>query len=115
VEQTLPILIAALGFFAGSVVAQQVLRWIALLSVAISKHGGDFLGPPRRRLLWLLPLVVFLHPGLYLISALVVITGCGLLNRLSGEWGWFLVGLYIYTIISAASTYRRFRRKSRRT
>jgi hypothetical protein len=116
-ELALPIIIATLGLVAGSVVVQQVLRWIALLSVAISKQGGDFLGPPRRRLLWLVPLVVFLHPGLYLIGALVVITGCCLLNRLSGEWSWFLGGLYIYPIMSglaAASMYRRFRRKSRK-
>jgi hypothetical protein len=49
-------------------------------------------------------------------------TGDGLyvLNRLSGEWGWFLLGLYIYLIyvivtgLSIASRYRRVR-KSRKT
>jgi hypothetical protein len=51
---------------------------------------GDFLGQPRLRLLWMVPLVAFLHPGLYIIGALVVITACRLLNRLSGGWGWFL-------------------------
>jgi hypothetical protein len=107
-----------LGFFTGSLVVQQILRWIALLLVATAKQGGDFLGPPRRRLLWVVPFVVFFHPGLFIISALIVSTGFCLLNRPGGELGWFLLGLYIYVIVSGlliASKYRRFRRKSQRT
>jgi uncharacterized membrane protein YeiH len=116
-ETALP-LIAILGFFAGPFVAQQVLRWIALLSVVTAKQGGDFLGPSRRRLLWAVPFVVVLHPALYIISALLAITILGLLHRLSGEWSWFLVGLYIYVIVtglSIVSRYRRIRRKSQKT
>jgi hypothetical protein len=116
-ETALP-LIAILGFFAGSLVVQQIFRWIALVSVATAKQGGDFLGPPRRRLLWVTPFVVFFHPGLYLISALVICTGFCLLNRSGGELGWFLVGLYVYIIVSGlsiASRYRRMRRRSQRT
>ena len=116
-ETGLP-LIAILGFVAGSFVAQQVLRWIALLSVVTAKQGGDFLGPPRRRLLWAVPFVVILHPALYIISALLVITILGLFHRLAGGWSWFLVGLYIYVIVtglSIVSRYRRIRRRSRKT
>jgi hypothetical protein len=108
-DTALPI-IAILGFFTGSLVVKQVLRWIALLSVATAKQGGDFLGPPRRRLLWVLPFVVFFHPGLYMISALIVSTGFCLLNWPGGEWGWFLAGLYICVVVSGlliASKYRR--------
>ena len=116
-EMALPI-VAILGLFAGSIVLQQVLRWIALLWVTTAKQEGDFLGPPRRRLLWVAPFVVFLHPGPYIIGALVVITGFGLLNRLSAVWVWFLLGLYIYVIVSGlsiASRYYRIRRRSRKT
>ncbi len=112
-EIALPI-IAVAGFFAGGVVVQQVLRLIALLTVTTAKQGGDFLGPPQRRLLWAVPFVVFFQPGIYAIGALVVITGCYLLNRLGGEWGWFLTGLYLHVTVSGvsiASRYRRFRRK----
>ena len=113
----LPI-VAILGLLAGSVVLQQVLRWIALLWVTTAKQEGDFLGPPRRRLLWVAPFVAFLHPGPYIIGALVVITSFGLLHRLSAVWVWFLLGLYIYVIVSGlsiASRYYRIRRKSRKT
>jgi hypothetical protein len=116
-DTTLPI-IAILGFFTGSLVVQQILRWIALLSVATAKQGGDFLGPPRRRLLWVVPFVVFFHPGSYMISALIVSTGLCFLEWPGGEWGWFLMGLYIYVIVSGlliASKYRRIRRKFQRT
>lgn len=107
------VLIAVCGFVAGQLIVKQVLQWIALLSAATTKQGGDYLGPPRRRLLWVAPFVVILHPGLYIISALVIITAFYVLSRLHGEWGWFLLGLYIYVILvglSIASRYRRVRR-----
>jgi hypothetical protein len=111
-------LITTLGFFTGGLVVQQTLRWIALLSVVTAKQGGDFLGPPRRRLLWVVPFVVFFHPGLFIMGGLIVSTSFCLLNRSGGELGWFLVGLYIYVIMCGlliASKYRQFRRKPRRT
>ena len=114
-ETALP-LIAICGFFTGGLAFQQVLRWIALLWAVTAKQGGDFLGPPRRRLLWVVPFVVLFHPGLYIIGALVVVTGFCALNRLGGGWVWFLMGLYIYFIVSGlsiASRYRRLRRRSR--
>jgi uncharacterized membrane protein YhhN len=116
-ETALPIM-AILDFFTGSLVIQQILRWITLLSVATAKQGDDFLGPPRRRLLWVVPFVVFFHPGLYMIGALIVSTGFCLLNRPGGESGWFLLGLCFNVIVSGlliASKYRRIRRKSQRT
>jgi hypothetical protein len=116
-DTALPIM-AILGFFTGPLLVRQILRWIALLVATTAKQGGDFLGPPRRRLLWVVPFVVVFHPGLYLISALIVGTGFCLLKGSGGGWGWFLVGLYIYLIVSGvsiASKYRRFRRKSRKT
>jgi hypothetical protein len=40
------------GLFAGMLLWVQFMRWLMLLYVSGSKHGGDFLGPPKRRLLW---------------------------------------------------------------
>jgi hypothetical protein len=116
-ETALP-LIAVLGFFAGTLVVPQILRWIALLLAVTGKQGGDFLGPSRRRLLWVAPFVVFFHPTLYMIGALVTCTGFCLFNRGGGELGWFLVGLYVHIIVSGlsvASRYRQIRRRSGRT
>jgi hypothetical protein len=76
---------AILGFFTGSLLVRQILRWLALLAVTTAKQGGDFLGPPRRRLLWVVPFVVFFHPGLYLISALIVSTGFCLLRHFTSH------------------------------
>ena len=39
--------IAIVGFFSGSAVVTQWWRYVALLVVAFSRHGGDFLGPAR--------------------------------------------------------------------
>jgi hypothetical protein len=39
--------IAIAGFFSGSAVVTQWWRYVALLVVAFSRHGGDFLGPAR--------------------------------------------------------------------
>jgi hypothetical protein len=112
-DTTLPI-IAILGFFTGSLLVQQILRWIVLLSVATAKQGGDFLGPPRRRLLWVVPFIVFFHPGVYMIGALIVGTGLCLLNWPGGGWGWFLVGLYTHIIVSGLSIASRYRRRKLR-
>ncbi len=101
-EIALPI-IAVCGFFTGGLLVQQVLRWIALLSVVIANQQGEFLGPPRRRLLWVVPFAFFLHPGLYSVGALMIITVLCLLNRLSGAWGWFLAGLYTYVAVTGLS------------
>jgi hypothetical protein len=110
--------IAIAGFFSGGIVFTQWLRYVALLVVAFSRHGGDFLGPARRRLLWILPIVVLFHPGVYLLIALVVVTGLYLQDRVASGWGWFLAGFYVYIVfaaLSVASSYRRIRRHPKRS
>jgi hypothetical protein len=47
----------ALGFFAATLLVSVISHWAALLVTVLGKHGGDFLGPPKRRLLWAAPLV----------------------------------------------------------
>ena len=109
--------IAVAGFFSGSVVVIQWWRYVALLVVAFSRHGGDFLGPAKRRLLWISPIVVLFHPGACLLAALVVVTSLYLQNRVASGWGWFLAGFYVYVVfaaLSSASRYRRIRRHTKR-
>ena len=107
---------AIAGFFSAMFVVTQWLRYAALFLVAFSRHGGDFLGPPRRRLLWISPFVVLFHPGVYLLIALLVVTGLYLQNRVASGWGWFLAGFYVYIVflvLSLASRYRRIRRQTK--
>lgn len=107
--------IAIAGFFSAALVVTQGLRCVALLGLAFSPHGGDFLGPPRRRLLWIAPFVVLFHPGAYLLSALVVLTFLYLQNRLASGWGWFFAGVCVYFVLVALSIASRYRRIRRRT
>jgi len=107
---------AIVGFFSASVIVPQWLRCAALFSVAFSRHGGDFLGPPRRRLVWISPFVALFHPGVYLLIALLVVTGLYLQDRLASGWGWFLAGFYVYFVfvgLSVASRYRRIRQHTK--
>ena len=107
---------AIAGFFSAMFVVTQWLRYAALFLVAFNRHGGDFLGPPRRRLLWISPFVVLFHPGVYLLIALLVVTGLYLQNRVASGWGWFLAGFYVYIVflvLSLASRYRRIRRQTK--
>jgi hypothetical protein len=108
--------LAIAGFFSATFVVTQWWRCALLLVVALTRHEGDFLGPPRRRLLWISPFVLLLHPGVYLLTALVVVTGLYLQNRLASELGWFLAGFYVYivfAVLSSASKYRRIRRHTK--
>ena len=57
------------GLFAGMLLWVQFTRWVALLYVSGSKEGGDFLGPPKRRLLWATPFLALLHPAPWLVGA----------------------------------------------
>jgi hypothetical protein len=59
--------LTATGFIPGMFVVPFLLRWAALLHITIGLHGGDFLGPPRRRLPWATPLIVLVHPAPYLL------------------------------------------------
>jgi len=108
--------IAIAGFLSAALVVTQWLRCAALLWVAFSRHEGDFLGPPRRRLLWISPFVLLIHPGLYLLTALAIVTGLYLQSRVASGWGWFLAGFYVYivfAVLSFASRYRRIRRHAK--
>lgn len=99
----------ALGFFAAALLLSVVGHWAAVLGAVLGKHGGDFLGPPKRRLLWAAPLAI-VHPAPFLIVAALaggVMAGLVLLGR---SWEWFFAGLYgalAYVGVFASMAWRR--------
>jgi hypothetical protein len=103
-----------LGFFAGTLFGTQMIRWGALLWVTTTAHGGDFLGPPKRRLLWAFPFVLLLHPGPYLIVLAVVVTAWVLQGRVGSPWLSFLGGFYVYIAFVSLKLFQVYRIQRRR-
>ena len=99
----------ALGFFAATLLVSAISHWAALLVTVLGKQGGDFLGPPKRRLLWAAPLAI-VHPAPFLMVAALMggaMAGLALLGR---SWEWFFVGLYgalAYVGLLASMAWRR--------
>ncbi len=83
-----------LGVLAGFTVSSITGHWLTLVMVSMAKHGGDFLGPPRRRLIGLLPFATLLHPGAWLVGAALYFTGRILFGGLNPLWTWVAVGFY---------------------
>jgi hypothetical protein len=86
------------GVFLGMALVPATLRWALLVHTSITKQEGDFLGTPRRRLLWFTPLVVLLHPVPYLLAGLLAASFLALTGRLSAGWSWLFAGLYSYAV-----------------
>src|SRR4051794_36051313 len=82
-----------LGFFAGLLFVAQFTRWGVLVHVTCSMHGGDFLGAPRRRLIWATPFVALLHPVPWLMFAAAVLGYRTLAANTASGWSWFFGGL----------------------
>ena len=108
-----PILVLA-GFFAGSLFFQHVVRWGALIWVSTTTHGGDFLGPPRRRLLWVFPFVALLHPAPYLFTFLIVSTVWALQGKVGSILPWLLAGFYLNFAFSGLVMLRSYRLQRQR-
>ena len=87
------------GLFLGMAITPIALRWALLVHTSLTKQGGDFLGAPRRRLLWATPLVVLLHPAPYLLIGLLVTSFLAVTGRLSTGWLWLLGGLFTYLVL----------------
>jgi hypothetical protein len=103
--------LTSLGFILGLVVVPLLLRWLALLRLTFGLHGGDFLGPPKRRLLWAVPLIFLVNPAPYFLAGAVVIAVLTIRGRISGGWGWLLLGfgasaIYMAAIIAAGTVLR---------
>jgi hypothetical protein len=102
------------GFVVGSLVIAQITRWAALVCVSAGRHGGDFLGAPKRRLLWVLPFALLLHPALYLVGSVIFLMVAILRGKVGIIWFWFLGGLYVYIVVSGLVLLRAYRFQSRR-
>jgi hypothetical protein len=109
----LPQLAFPLGLLLGMVLIPRVLYWIFLIHTSFAEQSGDFLGPPKRRLLWMAPLVLLFHPVPYLLLGLVVATVLAGLGRLSAGWLWFLAGFYAHALFISTFMFRVLRRRWR--
>jgi hypothetical protein len=107
-------LLVFLGFFVGTMFGTQMIRWGALLWVSTTTHGGDFLGPARRRLLWVLPFVLVLHPAPYLVALVGVLTVWALEGKVASIWLWALAGFYTYVVIAGLKMLQVYRLQRRR-
>jgi len=93
-----------LGFFVGLSFWTQFTRWVVLMATTGSKHGGDFLGPPRRRLLWAVPFVAVLHPVPWRLGAGVIASFMSFHNAAGFGWTWFFGGLWLGVLLMALTT-----------
>jgi hypothetical protein len=112
-----PLILTAAGFLIGMFLLPLVVRWAALVHTVFGLHGGDFLGGPKRRLLWAAPLVILLHPVPYLVIGSLVIIDFVAVGRASTGWVWFLAGLFSYSVVLTlfvVARIRKLRKKAHR-
>src|SRR5260221_13747541 len=83
-----------LGVLAGFTVSSITGHWLTLVMVSMAKHGGDFLGPPRRRLIGMLPFATLLHPGAWLRGAFHYFPSCLLFGGAHPLLTWVAVGFF---------------------
>jgi len=108
--------LSVFGFFIGMSLWTQLTRWVALLYVSGSNQGGDFLGPPKRRLLWAFPIVGLFHPAPWLLCAAVFFGIRAYRSHAAEGWAWFFGGLsfaVLYMILSTVVALIRWRRLRR--
>ena len=95
----LPVALVLAGFLVGMILTPAVMRWAVLVHTSLAKQSGDYLGPPRRRLLWFAPFVIVFNPAPYLLAALGFVTFLAFAGRLSAGWPWLLGGFYAYAVL----------------
>jgi hypothetical protein len=101
------------GLIAGMLLWVHVMRWVGLLYVSQAKDGGDFLGPPKRRLLWALPVFALLHPAPWLVGATAFVAFRAFRAGAASGWRWFFGGLILallYMILMTLTAFARWRR-----
>jgi hypothetical protein len=89
------------GAFLGMIFVPQLIRWILLLHTTFRLQEGDFLGAPKRRLLWFAPFVLLFHPVPYITAGIAVVSVLAIAGRLASAWSWFLGGFYAYSLAMA--------------
>jgi hypothetical protein len=93
-----------MGFLAGTLLWTQLTRWVLLLYTVGSKHGGDYLGPPKRRLIWAAPIVGLIHPAPWLICVTVFLGVHAYRVQAGARWAWFYGGLSLAILLMIFST-----------
>src|SRR5258706_14580420 len=84
-----------LGVLAGFTVSSITGHWLTLVMVSMAKHGGDFLGPPRRRVICLPPFATLLHPCAWLVGAALYFTGRIPFGGVDPLWTLVAFGFYV--------------------
>jgi hypothetical protein len=106
--------LVAAGFLVAMVSLGPILHWAVLFRTTLGLHGGDFLGPPKRRLLWAAPFVLLFHPVPFFVVGACVVTVLAALGRLSSGWLWFLAGFYTYALLMGLLVLASLRKARRR-
>jgi hypothetical protein len=88
------------GFFLGAYLLPMLIRWWHLVHTSFSVQEGDFLGPPKRRLLWFTPFALLLSPAPYLILMIIAVPILIVSGRIPAFWSWLLVGLGAYALLA---------------
>ena len=109
----IPILVLA-GFLAGGLFVSYVMRWCALIFTTSAKHGGDFLGPPRRRLVWALPFLALLHPAPYILCVAAIVAFRQFHSSSDSAWIWCLGGFAVSVVVNVLRTALLFVKSRRR-
>jgi hypothetical protein len=100
VETLLLPLFLLVGFMGGSFLVTRLTHWGLLVWVSLTKHGGDFLGAPRRRLLWVFPFVALLHPTPYFLVVVVLALYRMLQAKVGAPLLCVLLGLALYLAVT---------------
>jgi hypothetical protein len=108
-----PLLFIA-GVFAGTLAVSRILHWVSLIRTSVGKHGGDFLGAPKRRLIWVTPFILLFHPALYLVLGLLAVSALAIVGRMPAGWRWFIAGFYAYAVIGGLLVLNVMRKRSSR-
>ena len=93
-----------LGFLAGSLFSSYLMRWCALVFTSSAKHGGDFLGPPRRRIVWALPFVTLLHPAPYIFCLVALVAFRQFHGASASAWLWFFGAFGVSVLFNGLRT-----------
>lgn len=108
-----PLAAFALGLVAATLLLSVISHWTTLLVTVVGKHGGDFLGPPKRRLLWAAPLAI-VHPAPILIVAALAGGAMAGLILLGRYWEWFFAGFYSFVAYAGLLMLMAWRRSKAR-
>jgi hypothetical protein len=108
-----PLLFIA-GFCAATFTVSRVLHWAALIRICVGKLGGDFLGAPKRRLIWATPFVLLFHSATYLLFGVMAVSALAIAGRLPAGWSWFIAGFYAYALFGGLLVLKVMRKRRSR-